>query len=162
MEHDYSTPSIMEKKILKGIPLEELDISAINEKDDLMIEDLGRSLSGILHVCDSYQMVCVSNPTINQVVSCSLDEMDKTYLGEYISEDINKEGTVQWIEQVQSPSSPLDVEGLLSATHVECPIKPVSLIYLLTCPSLQLHFVQVMQLEIYHMILGLTMSQTLL
>lgn len=126
MEHDYSTPSIMEKKILKGIPLEELDISAINEKDDLMIEDLGRSLSGILHVCDSYQMVCVSNPTINQVVSCSLDEMDKTYLGEYISEDINKEGTVQWIEQVQSPSSPLDVEGLLSATHVECPIKPTT------------------------------------
>ncbi|XP_065016854.1 uncharacterized protein LOC135643610 isoform X2 [Musa acuminata AAA Group] len=99
MEHDYSTPSIMEKKILKGIPLEELDISAINEKDDLMIEDLGRSLSGILHVRDSYQMVCVSNPTINQVVSCSLDEMDKTNLGEYISEDINKEGTVQWIEQ---------------------------------------------------------------
>ncbi|URE18307.1 F-Box protein [Musa troglodytarum] len=99
MEHDYSTPSIMEKKILKGIPLEELDISSINEKDDLMIEDLGRSLSGILHVCDSYQMVCASNPTINQVVSCSLDEMDKTYLDEYISEDINKEGTVQWIEQ---------------------------------------------------------------
>ncbi|CAL9772437.1 unnamed protein product [Musa acuminata subsp. burmannicoides] len=125
MEHDYSTPSIMEKKILKGIPLEELDISAINEKDDLMIEDLGRSLSGILHVRDSYQMVCVSNPTINQVVSCSLDEMDKTYLGEYISEDINKEGTVQWIEQVQSPSSPLDV-GLLSTTHVECLIKPTT------------------------------------
>ncbi|CAL9210522.1 uncharacterized protein LOC103990831 [Musa acuminata AAA Group] len=126
MEHDYSTPSILEKKILKGIPLEELDISAINEKDDLMIEDLGRSLSGILHVCDSYEMVCVSNPTINQVVSCSLDEMDKTYLGEYISEDINKEGTVQWIEQVQSPSSPLDVEGLLGTTHVECPIKPTT------------------------------------
>ncbi|XP_074589173.1 uncharacterized protein LOC141845034 isoform X2 [Curcuma longa] len=123
VEHECSTHTIMEN-ILKNVASEDLDILSINEKDELIIGELGQFLNGILHVGDSYKVGCDSDHDTDQDETFAVDQVDVTPMDDNKLEDFNKHVSGHLMEYWLSPPSQDTREPLNITRDVENSEKP--------------------------------------
>ncbi|XP_042384414.1 uncharacterized protein LOC121976348 [Zingiber officinale] len=127
MKHKCSTPVIIEN-IVKNIALEDLDILSINEQNEPIIGELGRVLSGIFHVGDSYKGICDHDPATDKDsykgVHGHVNEIDITFLDDNKWEDFDKHTSIHMLEHPQSPLSQDARESPSKITDAESSVKP--------------------------------------
>ncbi|XP_074567787.1 uncharacterized protein LOC141824402 [Curcuma longa] len=127
VKHKCSTPAIIEN-IVKNVALEDLDILSINEKDEPTNGEVGRVLSGILHVGDSYKGVCDCDPATDKDsykgVCGHVSKIDITFMDDNEWEDFDKHTSIHMSEHPQSPLSQDAIEPPSKIMDAESSEKP--------------------------------------
>ncbi|KAG1338240.1 hypothetical protein COCNU_04G005460 [Cocos nucifera] len=133
MEQEQHTYGIMEKKV-KGMFLEDIDISSKTENDDLTIQELGVTFNEVLHIRVSHECLDNSNLTLNQDEICADTEMESLSVNTNMLKGLRKCETLLFSESEMLQSHPLDIDvgaGLSrTAVHIESSSKPVSSAFL--------------------------------
>lgn len=133
VEQEQCTYGIMEKKV-KGMSLEDIDISSIAENDCLTIQELGVTLKEVLHIGDSHECLDNSNLTLNQNEIFADTEMQSFSVNTNMLKGLSKCETLLFSESDMLQSHPLDIDvgaGLSrTAVHIESSSNPVSSAFL--------------------------------
>ncbi|XP_010922908.1 uncharacterized protein [Elaeis guineensis] len=129
IEQEQCTCGIMEKKV-KGMFLEDIDISSITENDDLTIQELGVTFNEVLHIRDSHECLDNSNLSFNQDEICADTEMQSVSINTNMLKGLGKCETLLFSESEMLQLHPLDIDvgaGLSrTAVHIESSSKPTT------------------------------------
>ncbi|XP_017698809.2 uncharacterized protein LOC103709078 [Phoenix dactylifera] len=129
MEQDQRTYGIMEKNV-KGMSLEDIDISSITENGDLSIQELGVTFNEVLHIRESHECLDNSNVMLNQDEFCTDTEMHSLSVDTNMLKGLSKCETMLFSELEMLQSRPLDIDvgegSSRTVVHIEGSSKPTT------------------------------------